>query len=277
MSIRDAIIAISPIWLTDKVAGGVQYAEGMVLDAIDTWTKEGIKARFPGVSTMDSLGLIGNDRQLDRGPTETDAAYALRLPAAFDTWDGAGNAFTILPLLAIVTSPNTVPPMRLVSNGSIWHTLSAGVVTKASGSGNWVWDSFTTRWWRGWAIIDSSGGPWTADQWNAATGLWGDGGTWGSDMTVAQGQYLYATLKRWKPINVLAQFIITFNADIFTLDGVGAWTRDIWGGGAELWGDGGLWGWEQPADADNPNGLIKSMNDAATRLTFNAIYSGDIS
>lgn len=254
MSFRDSILAISPAWLTDAVGGGVQYAEGLVLDMLDTWSREGMKARFPGESTNDSLGLLGNDRLLERGPTEIVASYVARLRAAFDTWRGAGNPYTLAPLLGVFFSGlGSVPYIRLVSNTSVWHNYLGGNVGKVIGANNWIWDIYTGRWWRGWAIIDQSGfssiAPvWTRDMWGAATGTWGDGGTWGSDMTVDQSAFLLRTLRRWKPANVAAMLIVNFGTNMFQ----SAYTAD---------------------GISNPNG---GMNDPDTRLTFNAIYSSEI-
>lgn len=216
---RDSIREISPPWLTGDVGGGLSYACGLELDALAQWAIEGVKARMPGVGTPDALYLIGRDRQIERGPGETDAAYVSRLSAAFDTWATAGAGPTLLREIRVWFAPSTSTPVRLVSNAGVWHTinLTTNAVTKTvSSPSNWNWDAFTsTRWWRGWVIIDSSTAPWTRDLYDLA-GLWGDGGTWGSDADVAEVAHLKRIAGKWKPANMtVMNVIVTFSATLF--------------------------------------------------------------
>lgn len=219
MPFRDSIAAISPPWLTRTIGGGLSYACGLVLDGIAQWEIEGVKARMPGVGTPDALYLIGRDRQLDRGPSETDDAYASRLTQAFDTWATAGAGPTLLRQLRIYFTPSTDTPIRLVSNAGVWHTinLTTDVVTKVvSSPSNWEWDAYaSTRWWRGWVVIDSSVAPWTRDLWDLV-GLWGDGGTWGSDATPDEVGALKRIVSKWKPAHITCMnIIVTFTATLF--------------------------------------------------------------
>jgi hypothetical protein len=216
MPFRESILEIAPPWLLGRIAQGIQYGCGLVIDALGEWAMEGVKARMPGVGTPDALPLIGRDRLIDRGPSETDANYALRLSRAFDTWATAGGAPTLLRALAVWFSPLTTTPIRLVSNSAVWHEIDLGtlIVTKTVVGTNWGWDAFTTRWFRGWAILDSSAAPWTPDLWGA--GNWGDGGTWGSNATVAQVAQIRGIVEKWKPAHVFVpNIIVTFSATLF--------------------------------------------------------------
>lgn len=211
MPFRDSISAISPPWLLERIAGGIQYAFGAVLDAVGEWEIEGNKARFPDFAPSDGLGHIGNDRMIDRGPTEEDDTYRTRLREGVQTWHTAGNAFTLLEQLAVFWLPLSPPTIRLVSNSAVWHELSGGTITKTVGS-NWNWDGLG-RWWRGWVIIDGSS-TWTLDLWGDP-GNWGDGGVWGSDMTSEDWITLVSITRKWKPAHVAAQFIIIFDPTLF--------------------------------------------------------------
>lgn len=228
MGIRDYIASLSPPWLDvldengkPSVGGGILYAATTQLDAVGQWLTEGIKARFPDTAPPDALGYIGNDRQIDRGPAEGPAGYAVRLRQAIDTWRNAGGARTVLSQLAAYFTNVATPPMRLVSDHSVWHVYDwiTGASTKTVVSpANWIWDAFTgTRWWRGWAIVDTSAGPFTRHLWGSG-GTWGGGGVWGVDeppggVKVAD---LIRIIKRWKPAHVDVHYLIlTFDATLF--------------------------------------------------------------
>lgn len=212
---RDSIAAISPPWLQGAVAGGVQYAEGIILDALAEWAAQGVKASMPGYGTPSALYLVGRDMQIDRGPNETDAAYTIRLQNAVNTWATAGNAGTLLQQLAAYFSPSTATPIRLVSDRAIWQEInfSTNVVTQTNVGNNWNWDG-TVKWWRGWAIVDSTAGPWTAKKWGDGH-KWGDGTTWGSTATAGEVAAIQGLVAKWKPANVAAQVIVAFSSTLF--------------------------------------------------------------
>ena len=217
---RDSIIAISPPWLSGLVGGALQFTNAIGLDAVAQWTIEGVKASMPGIGTPDALPYIGRDRNIDRGPTETDAAYAARLSAAFDTWATAGTATTLLQQFNAYFSPNTATPLYLVANNSTWHSINTATnaVTKTPNAGNWTWDAnAATAWARGWVIIDSTNGPWTPDYWSSTdSSVWGDGGTWGSSAPLTAVSQLNSLLDKWRPANVSpAQIIVMFSSTLF--------------------------------------------------------------
>ena len=218
MGFRESIVAISPPWLQGAVGGALQYTNGIALDALGNWMIEGVKASMPGIGTPDALVYLGRDRNIDRGPLETDAAYASRLSAAFDTWSTAGSPTTLLQQFRAYFSPSTATPLRLVSNAATWHTinLTTSVVTRTPTAGNWTWDALaSTAWFRGWLIIDSSAGPWTADYWSSTdSSVWGDGGTWGSSASYAEVSQMQSLLDKWRPANVAAQIIVVFSSTI---------------------------------------------------------------
>lgn len=210
MPLRDSILAIAVPWLTKKVGGGILYATQTVSDSLEQWLSAGIAARFPDTAPPDALGLIGNDRQIDRGPTEPDRGYGIRLRQSNGTWRNAGGGRTLLTQLAAYFTGSATPPMRLVSDSSIWHVYdwATGITTRTAVSpANWIWDSLTgTRWWRGWVIIDSSSGPWTRHKWGAG-GKWGSSGTtWGSSATKGEVLSIAKLINKWKPENVGTSF-----------------------------------------------------------------------
>lgn len=216
MAIRESLLAISPPWLQSFWSSRVQYTYGLALDSVTQWMIEGVKASLPGLGTPDAMYLIGRDRNLDRGPSETDVSFSSRLSAAFDTWATAGAAPTLLRQLAVYFAPLTTTPIRVVSNSATWHTinLSTGIVTLTASAGNWTWDALaSTQWFRGWVILDSTVAPWTPDFWG--TGNYGDGGTWGSSASFADVSAIRSIVDKWRPANIaVPSIIVTFSSTI---------------------------------------------------------------
>jgi len=247
MPFRDSILAISPPALTEEGGTGeaLQYSIGTVLDGVGDWMIQSVLASMPGYGTTDALYLVGQDLQIDRGPTETDAHYIGRLQRAIDSHRLKGSPVELLRQLNAWFSPSVVTPLRLVSNNAVWHSINptTGVVTKTVVGTNWTWDGFAaTRWFRGWVIIESTSAPWTPDLWGDP-GTWGDGGTWGSDATVIEVAQIQRWVSKWKPAHIHAKnLIVTFDAATFAV-----------------------------ANASPPNPAADG-EDAAWRATKNAIF-----
>lgn len=226
MTIRDSFTRGMPPWLLEDIGLRFFYSVGTVLDGVNQLLREGIKARMPGVGTPDALPAIGNDRQIDRGPTESDANYANRLSSAFDTWRTMGNAYRLLDSLAAFFDPD-IPTLNLVSDRSEWHKRDPdGTIHHVKqGPGypsgaNWVWDTLAAgappyRFWRGWVIIDAAG-RWT--QWHVGTDgvIVGDGHTVGSTASIEEVASVRRIVRRCKPAgaNVIS-IIITFVNGLF--------------------------------------------------------------
>ena len=210
----DSPDALDPPWLRGDTGGSILFAMRSVLDALCERTRQAAKLGMPGAGTPTALGYIGNDRNIERGPTVSDAGYAAQLTAAFDTWQNAGGARTLLTQLNAYFAPTAGPPMRAVSASAVWHEIntSTNVVTRTVVGTNWSWDA-TGAWWRGWAIMYGAS-YWNLDYWGQP-GNWGDGGVWGSNMTLGQAISLNAIVRKWRPANVTAQLIVTFDSTLY--------------------------------------------------------------
>jgi hypothetical protein len=220
-TLRDMAVSIVPPWLQDDVGNAILRSCGMVLDALVARTVEGVKLRFPEVTTYTAFGYIGNDRRIERGPGQTNAGYSAQLLNAIPTWKNAGAGRTILSQMRAYFAPDDGPPMRLVMDGTtardfnLWHVVdpTTGYVTRSKISpATWKWG--LNRRWYGWAIIDVSG-IWVLDYWGDP-GDWGDGGVWGSNATQEFVASLNAILKKWSPEGEVAQIIFAFDADTFS-------------------------------------------------------------
>jgi hypothetical protein len=206
------------------------YTFGLSEDLLVQKMQEGQKAHMPGVGTPTALSLIGDDRNILRGFAETDDAYALRLKKAFETWQHAGSAESVMWSILGYVSPFS-PKMETVSNSANWDILPPG-----SGLGtqpahwstftampqNWNWDGVNfimdnSLWWRAWVIIGP--GVWAKnDTWGTAGRKWGDrNGTWGSTATRAQVTAVQQLVDTWKAAQCYVPWIIILR-DVTYLD-----------------------------------------------------------
>lgn len=230
MTIRDSFSRGLPPWLLRRVAGRLLWSVGLILDTKNELTRQGVKARMPGVGTPTALPAIGDDRLIDRGPEEPEDNYALRLSSAFDTWRSAGNAIRLLENLRAYFLPNPLP-LRLVSDRSVWHQIdqTTGIVTRQKGddlgADNWHWDPFAAgsppfRWWRGWVIIDASAmwTQWLVGELPIGSGvIVGDGHTVGSTATPEQVASIRRIVRRFKPAHAhVYSIIVTFVDGLFS-------------------------------------------------------------
>lgn len=84
---------LPPPW-RDTFGAAFARAVGRRMDSIVQLFREAVFARLPGLASSGSLPHIAEERLIDRGPTETDADFALRLRAAWDAWEGDHTPFT---------------------------------------------------------------------------------------------------------------------------------------------------------------------------------------
>lgn len=215
-SFRSSIAAVAPPWLRGPVAARFLYGFGAVMDATAEWMRQGVLARFPGAGAPDALPYIGRDRQIVRGFAESADSYAERLRRWLDDWRVAGSPISVLAQLRGYLL-GVRPVLRTVDNTGNWHSLDASDVHTWSRGANWNWDGLTARWWRWWAIVYSSAGPWeTEGTWSDGSTSWGDGGTWGTTATTAEVETLRAILAQWRSAHALPQWIVVaFDPDSF--------------------------------------------------------------
>jgi hypothetical protein len=205
-----------PAWLRARVSSRVLYTGGLILDALTTLDLAAVKARFPSTAQPDAIPYLARDRDLDRGPNESDAAIVGRISTSFDKAATTGHPRELLGAVLAYFSPST-PQVRTVTDLSVWDTISAGVWSRvfgtAGGNGGWNWDG-NTRWFRAWIIIYSPS--FTAPSTFAPGGRkFGDGLTFGSSAKSGEAQALRNIAKKGKPaneslVNILVPFASTW-------------------------------------------------------------------
>lgn len=221
-TIRDAIEAQLPPWLKETVGVRLVYSMTVQADAMWELWRQGVKAHMPGADgyPTSALPYVGSERQLDRYEDETDAQFAARCQTPHDTHRGQGGPRELINQLqtaATYLAGGAAVAVRAVSNSGVWWSrpsLTGEFTQTHSSPNNWVWDALTTRWWRGWVIIDSSAGPWAVDVWGTP-GVWGDGGVWGCDATVAQVAMIERIVRTWKSAHESIQIIVSFGSGLY--------------------------------------------------------------
>jgi hypothetical protein len=177
---------------THQRAQGAAW-QGQLGDVDDTLVdraKQAVKARMPLLAPTDALNLLGIERSIPRGPSESDAAYGLRLQAAWNTWPWAGTAFGILSALAALGYTN----VYLATCGGQLYTLpSPGTTLTIAALANGQWWIDSSR-----PFPDVTKAVWSA---NAAYGAarriaipTADGGSWAPSTSYASGKVVQPTV-----------------------------------------------------------------------------------
>lgn len=214
---RGILTRVVPRWLKGPNAQSILYTIGACTDAIGETLLAGLYARLPGHSagTSEALPYLGRDKGITRGPSETDAAYALRVSKALDSWSTAGNVYTLIAQLREWWAPY-YRPFRIVTNSGVWYDVAPdGTVTKtATSPNNWNWDGHPERWFRFWIIFAAA--PFV--RWMIGDGhrIGMSGLTIGSTMPSFWYAGIRSIVDRWKPAGTICESIIaTFDDSIF--------------------------------------------------------------
>jgi len=210
---KDEHLALAPSWLRGRTGEAWLRAEGDAKDAFMQRARYGVRARFISVAPSDALPAIGEERQLARGPTDTDATYAARLVAAWDLWLWAGTPTGILRALGVLGYWD----VYLVTATGRAHTMnSAGVLTTTQNTGGSF--LFAIRGWNRYALI-----------FPALPAAWG-GVVPGN--TSPEANAVRQTLAKWAPAHMILDSIrILVSGRMWGFP----FTQN-WGAGGATWG-----------------------------------------
>lgn len=224
---RDAVKTFSPPWLigfVTNVGERFMYSLAIIFDGFWDEETQGVKARIPGIGTPTALPFIGRDRNIERGFQEPNVGYAARLKIAFDTWQTAGNSFTLMSQILAYVTPDSFTIRTVHNNGlgtnSQWDTY-AGFVKFIKTPGNWKWFSTNTAddWWKAFVVIYPVAPLWQpGPNWGDPGVNWGQPSnrSWGSTATTDQVSSVRSLVRKWKPANTIVPYvIISFNAAAF--------------------------------------------------------------
>lgn len=170
-SFRGLAVDIAPPWLAGGTEEEAQGEYGGRLTTLLGWafdlveekrTQGSFAATADGTTT--ALPILGTDRDLYRGPNESDEAWATRIKGAIQAWRYAGDPAELvrqIQAFLVDTQPNynTGNPLAALvcSNGiSAWWTWvdvePSAVVEQAAVPDNWNIDG-TQNIWRAWLVL----------------------------------------------------------------------------------------------------------------------------
>lgn len=145
---RDTMRSVSPPWLQRGLAEKILYAFALHCDAFADALTAGVRQRFPGQYSYDSLSLLGRERRIPRAGNDTDASFAARLTVFLDSHRRRGGPYALLEQLFIHFAPSNFPiDLLYVARGRLFAMDASGAITRSLtdwAPGN---PAMWARWW----------------------------------------------------------------------------------------------------------------------------------
>lgn len=225
---RTAFYKLLPSWLTRDDGEKVFWALALIKDSFVERVRLGLEARFPSLAGPSAVKLIGADRIITRGRSESDASYVRRLKA----WRYPrghrvrGSAFALLTQVSNYFAEDGAFFCWTIDRNENKHLNDETGAQSYEYGYSWNWDgaAATPRWARFWLVLEPVPEV-TCEPWPTfGEGTWG-GGTLGEarDAGYCIGQQGInradaLAVKRmlrgshaWKPAGTRAEFaVVTF-------------------------------------------------------------------
>ena len=207
---RDEIKDFSPSWLRRGTAGALLYSFGVVLDALLESATAGVKSRFPGYYSEDSLVTISRERRIRRGLFETSETFAGRLAGWLDAHQTRGGPYAMLRQLHAFFAPNNFPIELVYYSGRRFSLAEDGTITRDEVAGDapsWPPDAEATQWARWWLFYYVPGVVVDDGTWDES-GEWDDGGVWDSGLTVQEVADYRVIPTEWNAKHTLGRVVL---------------------------------------------------------------------
>lgn len=149
VTFRDTLWRVTPPWLQRGLAREILYSIGVQLDAAGDAVVAGVKLRFPGVYSAESLPLIGRERRIRRGLSEDASSYSARLVRWFTDHRVRGGAYAMLQQLWYHYAPNNFPIALWYPSGTRYLLAPDGTITWSLPPG----DPPTVPNWARWSLL----------------------------------------------------------------------------------------------------------------------------
>src|SRR5688500_14116376 len=130
---RDLVRQFSPWWLQTGTALKLLYVIGLHCDVLAQMAVEGVRRRFAGADSYDSLALIGRERRIVRGRAEPAPTYASRVQRCLDAHRLRGGPYPMLRLIyAHYAADRLLVWLRYYSGRQYAMDLEGAIVRSAS-------------------------------------------------------------------------------------------------------------------------------------------------
>jgi hypothetical protein len=156
---RETAQRIAPPWLRGYYGGRLLYSLAIPFDGLWESLMRGIGVRTPG-NDPEADALTGAERRIPRGPSETDAQYAVRLTQWRQSVARKGTALELLRQLHgyLKDSTGISLPVAIITNrGDLFEISSSGTESYSLLGSSWDgtdWDGFSALWARAWVTVD---------------------------------------------------------------------------------------------------------------------------
>jgi hypothetical protein len=228
---RRAFYKFLPGWLSSGDGEKVFASLGAVKDMYLERVRQGFEQRFPSRAGTSALRLIGEDRGIPRGRSETAEHYAARLRAwRFPRGHRVrGSAYALLEQVSEYWGGMFC--QTIDNNGTLHQRSETGAESFSYGN-TWNWDgAASTNWARFWLILrpipdvaisawPSWSTAWGGTTWGAATAAgytWGQQGVTAADAAAMRRLVTPPTVPTggpaWKPAGTRAMYIIVVLED----------------------------------------------------------------
>jgi hypothetical protein len=241
LKFRDALRDKSPRWLQRGNAGRLLYALGVHIDAFADALLAGIRQRFPGAYSYDSLPELGRERRIRRGRIETDPVYATRLARWLDDHRRRGGPYALLSQLHAHFAPANFPidllyyPSALLGGEAQRYRLATdGTITRDTVA--WLPDDDAEHWARWWLVFSwpdaiAGDGFWDGPgEWDPDPEEVQPLGVWDSDLSLQDVIDLRVVPREWNAAHALGYLVLL------------APGTELWDYPEGIWDEGGLWG-----------------------------------
>lgn len=212
---RDAAREITPWWLRGPRIGSVLYAMGSVADTLADALRAGVKSRFPGLYSGETLPLIGRERRIRRGRNESDETYASRLLPWLDHHRLRGGPYAMLEQLHAFYAPFNFPVELRYASGRR-YTLSSFDGTISRDDVIWTPPGDPAQWARWWLIFDWPGDIGDDGLWSDP-GTWDDGGVWDCSLSASEVRDIRLIPREWNAAHALGFVTIEGNDNTITI------------------------------------------------------------
>lgn len=220
---------LAPPWLTKDEGEKVLFSLGVMKDAQVERLRQGLLSRFPSRAGESALTLLGQDRGIPRGRTESADHYRERLkrwryPLGHRV---RGNAFALLEQVSEYWGGIDCETIDV--SGNLYTRTADGVENALQGVA-WNWDGDTASWSRFWLVLRPPSSLMTA--WDGLEGAWGGDLRGGRGYTLGQQgvtpddvramRDFFVGSVSWKPAGTLTDYIVVA-LDGATLAPDGTW------------------------------------------------------
>lgn len=142
-------VTLAPAFLQERFGAAHQAAIGLVQDYLVDRAKQSVKARMPLLAPADALRVLGNERGIPRGPSESDAQYATRLQGAWDAWPWAGTPFGLLTQLKAAGFPAEIR----IQNAVRYYLDVNGALVVEARPNEWLIDTVGSTFWSRFVVV----------------------------------------------------------------------------------------------------------------------------